>query len=67
MKLIIPQSNEPDWGTEDDLNEKPISMNISGQIVGLTSGSSYAVLRFDSPSYLPSSKFVDSMGWTKSW
>jgi hypothetical protein len=53
MKIIIPQSNEPDWGTEDNLNEAPISMNISGQIVGLTSGSSYAVLRFESPSYLP--------------
>ena len=47
MKLIIPQSNEPDWGTEDKLNEKPIDMIISGQIVGLTSGSSYAVLRFE--------------------
>ena len=67
MKLIIPQSNEPDWGTEDNLNEKPIIMNISGQIVDLTSGSSYAILRFESPSYVPTSKFVDSMGWTKSW
>ena len=67
MKIIIPQSNEPDWGEEDNLNEKPISINISGQIVGLTSGSSYAILRFELPSYVPASNFVDSMGWTKSW
>jgi hypothetical protein len=67
MKLIIPQSDEPDWGAEDKLNETPINMNISGQIVGLTSGNSYAVLRFESPSTLPTSKFVESMDWTKSW
>ena len=47
MKLIIPLSDEPDWGAEGNLNEKPIDMIISGQIVGLTSGSSYAVLRFE--------------------
>jgi hypothetical protein len=47
MKLIIPQSDEPDWGAEDKLNETPINMMISGQIVGLNSGSSYAVLRFE--------------------
>ena len=67
MKLFIPQSNEPDWGDEDKLFEKPINMMISGQIVGLTSGTSYAVLRFEQPTSLPTSKFVESMDWTKSW
>ena len=67
MKLIIPQSNEPDWGEEDKLNEKPINMTISGKIVGLSSGSSYAVLRFESPDSLPTSKFVESKNWTKTW
>jgi hypothetical protein len=67
MKLIIPFSDEPDWGAEDNLDEKPIDMIISGEIVGLTSGSSYAVLRFEKPTTLPTSKFVESMKWTKSW
>lgn len=67
MKLIIPFSDEPDWGAEDNLDEKPIDMIISGEIVGLTSGSSYAVLRFEKPTTLPTSKFVESMAWTKSW
>ena len=67
MKLIIPYPNEPDWGEEDKLNEKPINMTITGQIVGLTSGSSYAVLRFESIDSLPTSKFVESKNWTKSW
>lgn len=61
MKIIIPKNNEPDWGTEDKLNETPISMNISGQVVGLISGSNYTILRFESPSQVPSSNFVDGM------
>ncbi len=67
MKIIIKDEDEPDWGVEDKLNEAPIKMNISGQIVGLTPGSNYTILRFESPSQVPTSKFVESMKWTKSW
>ena len=67
MKLIIPQPSEPDWGSENKYNEKPINMTISGQVVGLTLGTSYAVLRFESPDSLPTSNFVESKNWTKTW
>lgn len=54
IKLIIPTNNEPDWGNEDKLFEKPINMIISAQIANLTPGKQYAVLKFESAANLPS-------------
>lgn len=67
MKLIIPQVNEPDWGTEDKLNEKPVQIKVGAQIVDLTPGQNYAILKFEDSSLVPNKDFIDSMGWTKSW
>ena len=67
MKIIIPMVDEPDWGTEDKLNEKPVDMNISCEIVELSPGLKYTILRFESSSLVPKKKFVESMNWTKSW
>lgn len=57
MKLIIPRYDEPDWGSEDKLNETPVNMVVSAQITGLTPGQNYTVLKFESTSSLPSSNF----------
>ncbi len=67
MKLIIPHVNEPDWGTEDKLNEKPIDMNIGALIVDLTPGLNYVILKFEDSSLVPNKDFVECMRWTKSW
>ena len=47
MKIIIPLADEPDWGAEDKLNEKPVEMNISCEIVELIPGLNYKILRFE--------------------
>ena len=53
MKLIIPRNNEPDWGSEDKLFEKPVNMLISAQIANLTPGKQYAVLKFEFAANVP--------------
>ena len=67
MKLTIPSVDEPDWGDEDKIFAEPVDFNICCDIVGLTEGLKYTVLRFESPSLVPSENFVESMAWTKSW
>ncbi len=67
MKLTIPSVDEPDWGDEDKIFADPVDFIISCDIVGLTEGLKYTVLRFESPSLVPSENFVESMAWTKSW
>ena len=67
MKLNVPIEREPDWGVEDKLNEEPIDIELGCDIIGLTPGQQYAIVRFDTPSSVPSSNFVGSMAWTKSW
>jgi len=67
MKLTIPSVDEPDWGDEDKIFAKPVDFNIGCVIVGLTKGLKYTVLRFESPTLVPSENFVESKAWTKSW
>jgi hypothetical protein len=67
MKLTIPSVDEPDWGEEDKIFADPVDFNITCDIVGLTEGVRYTILRFESPSLVPSENFVESYAWTKSW
>ncbi len=67
MRLIVPENKEPDWGEEDELNEEPIDLTLSAEIVGLTAGVGYAVFKFESSSKLPTSNFAESTAWTNSW
>lgn len=67
MKISIPTVDEPDWGEEDKIFADPVDFNISCDIAGLSEGQKYTILRFESPSLVPSENFVESMGWTKSW
>ena len=67
MKLTIPSVDEPDWGDEDQIFADPVDFNIGCDIAGLTEGLRYTILRFESPSLVPSENFVESMAWTKSW
>ena len=67
MKLIISQRSEPDWGVEDQLNEKPIFMKMTSQIVDLTPGRNYTILKFEKSSAVPKNNFLASNKWTKSW
>jgi hypothetical protein len=59
MTLQMPSWTEPDWGKEDKVNAKPVSFTISASVQGLTVGSDYTILRFDSYSTLPTSGFIN--------
>lgn len=67
MKLIIPTVDEPDWGSEDKINDKPVPMTLSAVLADLTPGLKYTILKFESASMVPTSNFVESSKWTKSW
>lgn len=67
MKLIIPRVDEPDWGSENNLNQAPVNMSISAQITGLIPGSNYTVLKFESASKVPTSNIKKSNTWAQSW
>jgi len=56
--LEMDRWNEPDWGAEDKLHEKPVAMSVKAHISGLTAGKKYSVLRFDDPRSIPSSNFL---------
>ena len=58
MTLQMPSWTEPDWGKEDKVNAKPVNFTISASVKGLTSGKAYTILRFESYSTLPTSKFI---------
>lgn len=64
--LKLWDAEEPDWGDEDKLHEKPIEFTPRAIISGLTTNKSYALLRFDSVESLPptSVKFIDG-SWSE--
>jgi len=64
--LTMPSWTEPDYGKEDDLNQQPVSFTVSATIYGLTVGTSYTVVRFDSPSTVPTKNFL-SGSYTNKW
>jgi hypothetical protein len=55
---------EPDWGAEDGLNQALVTFNPVVTARGLTVGTTYALLRFDSASALPAGgNFLASGTW----
>jgi hypothetical protein len=61
MKLImtgLAEYDEPDW---------TISLKVSSQIVDLTPGRNYAILKFEKSSDVPQKNFLASKTWTNSW
>jgi hypothetical protein len=50
--------DEPDWGAEDGLHEKPVTIAPSLTVSGLTAGRNYRCLRFDSASSVPNGNFA---------
>jgi len=52
-KLNIGNWNEPDWGEEDNIHDRPITMQVSATIYGLTPGQKYTILRFDDAKAIP--------------
>lgn len=57
--LELDRPDEPDWGAEDGLHEKPVLMNVKAHISGLTAGKKYAILRYDDPKALPAKGFLN--------
>jgi hypothetical protein len=57
--------DEPDWGSENNLNEAPVPLTATVTISGLTAGSSYALLRFDEASALPSRGGFLTARWSR--
>ncbi len=49
--------NEPDWGAEDKIHDKPIMFASNLTVTGLTKGNKYTCLRFDNPNSVPSSMY----------
>ncbi len=45
--------DEPDWGAEDKLHQKPILFNSNLTVSGLTVGNPYTCLRFDDKETVP--------------
>ena len=58
--LVIPSWTEPDWGEEDGVHAPPVLFTISANVTGLTSGTNYATLRFDTIGEIPSSGFLQA-------
>ncbi len=61
MKLImagLAERGEPDWTT---------TLKVSSQIVNLTPGRNYAILKFEKSSDVPLKNFLASKTWTNSW
>ena len=52
---------EPDWGAENRENEKPVSISGVLHVSGLTIGSKYHVMRYESVKALPKSDFGKSV------
>jgi hypothetical protein len=58
--------SEPDWGAEDNLDQAPVTLTPVVTATGLTVGTEYALLRFDSPGALPSAGgFLASLLWSE--
>lgn len=56
---------EPNWGTEDQINAKPIPISCKVYMEGLKPGTSYSLLRFDKPTDVPvQGDFINSNGYT---
>ena len=61
MKLImgvLAEAGEPDWKT---------ILKVSSQIVDLTPGRNYAILKFEKSSDVPQKNFLAIKTWTNSW
>lgn len=57
IQLDVGSWDEPDWGAEDNLDEKPILFTGILSISGLTPSRSYSVLRYDSIDAVPVQNF----------
>lgn len=57
-KLIMGSWYEPDYSSEDQLHETPVTLGATLRISGLTAGETYAVLRYDSADVVPKSDFL---------
>jgi hypothetical protein len=56
--LDVGRWDEPDWGAEDKLHQKPVEMYPSAKISGLEAGQAYHLLRFDEAGAVPASNFI---------
>lgn len=46
-KLSVNHWHEPDWSIENQLNQKPINLELTATVYELTPGQSYSILRFE--------------------
>lgn len=51
--VVLNMWDEPDWGAEDKLHQKPIQFDSELHVSGLKSGNKYTCLRFDDVKSLP--------------
>jgi len=57
-QIDVGRWDEPDWGAEDKVHDKPVPMTPSAKISGLDAGVAYHLLRFDEAVAVPSSNFI---------
>jgi hypothetical protein len=60
IRMAVSSWTEPDYSTEDEVNENPTMLSAKLTIMKLTPGSSYALLRYTDPDDVPDKDFLQS-------
>jgi len=60
VQMTVSSRTEPDYSQEDGLHQTPVNLSGHVTVSGLSSGSRYALLRYDDPSSVPSEDFLHS-------
>lgn len=64
-QLVMSSWSEPDYSTEDELEETPIPLFAVVRVTGLEAGSSYVLLRYTSPDDVPNQAFLSNGGFAE--